>query len=370
MARMRILWFNWRDIRNPEAGGAEIYTHEVMKRLAKKGHEMTLFTSRFKDCQLNENINGIDIVREGNKYTVYKEAKNYLKAYKHHHDIIIDEINTVPFFVPKVVREKQVIALIHQLAREFWFYETKFPLNFLGYYYLEKKWLSNYKNTITLTPSNSTRIDLEELGFKRVFVAPPGLNVMPLSNIKEKELNPTLVFMGRLKKAKLPHHALQAFSIIKRELHDAKMWVIGDGYFRKELESFERKDVRFYGYISNEKKYDLLSRAHIILVPAVREGWGLVVTEANAMGTPAIGYDVSGLRDSIRHGETGVNVIEKSPVAMAREAISLLEDSGRLSNYSRNALEFSRQFSWDKTVESFQKVLDNQSQANPDVIAG
>ena len=367
---MRILWFNWRDIRNPEAGGAEVYTQEVMKRLAKKGHEMTLFTSRFKGCQLNENINGIDIIREGNKYTVYKEAKNYLKDYKHQYDVIIDEINTVPFFVPKHVREKQVIAVIHQLAREFWFYETRFPLNFIGYYYLEKKWLSNYKNTIALALSNSTRIDLEELGFRRVFVVQPGLNVTPLSNVKEKEAKPTVVFMGRLKKAKLPHHALQAFSIIKREVHDAKMWVIGDGYFRKKLESFETKDVTFYGYIPNEKKYDLLSRAHIILVPAVREGWGLVVTEANAMGTPAVGYDVPGLRDSIRHGETGINVMEKSPVAMAREAISLLKDPDRLSNYSRNALEFSRQFSWDKTVESFQKVLDKQSEANADVIVG
>ena len=73
---MRILWFNWRDIRNPEAGGAEVYTHEVMKRLAKRGHEMTLFTSRFRGCQLNENIDEVDIIREGNKYTVYKEAKN------------------------------------------------------------------------------------------------------------------------------------------------------------------------------------------------------------------------------------------------------------------------------------------------------
>ena len=45
----------------------------------------------------------------------------------------------------------------------------------------------------------------------------------------------------------------------------------------------------------------------------MREGWGLVVTQANAMGTPAIGYDVPGLRDSTRYDETGINVIEKSP---------------------------------------------------------
>jgi glycosyltransferase involved in cell wall biosynthesis len=55
-----------------------------------------------------------------------------------------------------------------------------------------------------------------------------------------------------------------------------------------------------------------LSRAHIILVQAVRERWGRVVIEANAMGTPAIGYDVPGLRDSIRHGETGITIGKNS----------------------------------------------------------
>ena len=360
---MRILWFNWRDIRNPEAGGAEVYTHEVMKRLVKRGHEMTLFTAKFKGCQLNENINGIDIIREGNKYTVYIEAKNYLKSYGPHYDLIIDEINTRPFLIPKFVKDKQVIAVIHQLAREFWFYETRFPLNYIGYYYLEKKWLSNYKNIPTLALSDSTKADVEELGFKRVFVVPPGLNVTPLSNVKEKEANPTIVFIGRLKKAKLPHHALEAFSIIKQEIHDAKMWIIGDGYFRKKLESFGSKDVTFYGYIPNEeKKYDLLSRAHIILVPAVREGWGLVVTEANAMGTPAIGYDVPGIRDSIKHGETGITIMEKTPAAMAQQVISLLRDSNRLYKYSKSALESSRQFSWDNTVNLFENVLNNQSE--------
>lgn len=72
---MRILWFSWKDLRNPNAGGAEVYTHEVMKRLAKRGHEMTLFTSRFKGCQLNENINGVDIIREGNKLRILKGQK-------------------------------------------------------------------------------------------------------------------------------------------------------------------------------------------------------------------------------------------------------------------------------------------------------
>jgi glycosyltransferase involved in cell wall biosynthesis len=359
---MRILWFNWRDIRNPDAGGAEVFTHEIMKRLAKRNHEMILFTSRFKDCQLNENIDGVDIIREGSKYTVYKEAQKYLNTYMDHYDLIIDEINTRPFFVHRLVGEKKVIALIHQLAREFWFYETKFPLNYIGYHYLEKKWLSNYKNMVTVTVSDSTKADLEEIGFKKLFVIPPGLSTIPLSNVKEKEEDPTVVFIGRLKKAKLPHHALHAFSNIKSEMQNAKMWIIGDGYMRKKLESFNIEGVTFYGHISNEKKYELLSRAHIVLMPAVREGWGLVVTEANARGTPAIGYDVHGLRDSIKHRETGIIIKEKSPQAMAQQAISLLRDSDHLSSYSKNALEYSKRFSWEKTANSFDELINYQSE--------
>lgn len=212
--------------------------------------------------------------------------------------------------------------------------------------------------------SSSTKTDLEELGFKKVFIVPPGLNVTPLPNVKQKESSPTLVFLGRLKKTKLPHHALTAFSIIKREIPDAKMWIIGDGYFRNKMESFQTKGVTFYGKISNERKYDLLSRAHIILVPAVREGWGLVVTEANAMGTPAIGYDVHGLRDSIKHGETGITIKERTAAGMAQQAIALLKDSEQLSKYSLRALDFSKQFSWDKTANFFEDIINNQIETN------
>ena len=219
-----------------------------------------------------------------------------------------------------------------------------------------------------MTVSDSTKTDLEELHFRKIFVVPVGLNITPISNVREKEASPTLIFIGRLKKAKLPHHALQAFSLIKHEISDAKMWIIGDGYLRKKLESSKTKDVTFFGHITNEKKYELLSRAQIILVPAVREGWGLIVTEANAMGTAAIGYDVHGLRDSIRHDETGISVKERSPEAMAQQAILLLRDPERLSRYSKNALEFSKQFSWDKTANLFEKVLNNQIEANSDKI--
>ena len=258
---MKILWFNWRDIRNPEAGGAEVLTHEVASRLVKRNHEITLFTSSFNNALPYETVDGIVIIRQGGKYSVYSKAKAYYKRHKENHDIVIDEINVRPFLTPKYVDEKPILALIFQVSSEQFLLELPFPLSYLGHYYLEKKWLSHYTNITTITISNSTKEDLEKLDFKNVFVVPVGLSVNPLSDVPRKEPSPTIVFIGRLKRHKLPDHAMIAFSLVKKQIPDAKMWIIGDGYMRKELErKFIIKDVTFYGRVNSELKYNLLSR--------------------------------------------------------------------------------------------------------------
>lgn len=354
---MRVLWYNWRDIKNPEAGGAEVFTHETMRRLVRKGYDMTLFTSQIANCPTHETIEGIKIIRSGSKYTVYRKARQHFEVYKDSYDLVIDENNTKPFLTPKFVKEKPILALFHSLAREAWFYEVPFPLNYIGYYYLEKKWLSYYKEVPSIAVSNSTKEDLERLGFKKVFLVPEGLSVTPLADVLEKESNPTIVFIGRLKRHKLPHHAIEAFSMIKKEIPDAKMWVIGEGKMREELERIKVNSVIFYGYVENLMKYKMLSKAHLVLVTGVREGWGLVVLESNAMGTPAVAYNIPGLRDSVKDGQTGILVKENSPSGLAYSAISLLRNHDFLTQISRNALGFSKQFDWDNTADEFDKII-------------
>ena len=151
----------------------------------------------------------------------------------------------------------------------------------------------------------------------------------------KKRRDPTFIFVGRLKKAKLPHHAINAFKIIKGKVPGAKLWVVGEGYYRNELEKIDSEGVEFFGRVSSDKKLELMSRAWAILVPGIREGWGLIVTEANAMGTPAIGYNVHGLRDSI--GDTGI-LCDNNPDAMAQKAFELLQNNDLREKLSRNAL--------------------------------
>jgi glycosyltransferase involved in cell wall biosynthesis len=361
MKNLKVLWFNWRCWLNPAMGGAEVFTREIAKRWVEAGNEVTLFTSEFPGCKKEEVSDGVKIVRAGGRFSVYLQARRfYAKRFsKEGFDVVIDEINTVPFFAHKFVKNSEkVVALIHQLAREYWFYETPFPLSYLGYS-LENRWLRNYTNIPTVTVSNSTRKDLSILGFNRVFVVPEGLNFKPLNNIEKKDSIPVIVFAGRLKRAKRPDHAVKAFAYIKEKIPAAELWVLGDGPFKNELERISCDGVRFFGHLSSTERRALIKRSWVLVNPSVREGWGLNVTEAGALGVPSVAYDVPGLRDSIKDGQTGLLVESGDIMGLASGILTVLSDEGLRTELSKNALSFSCNFSWDETARIFLEVATN-----------
>ena len=342
-------------------GGAEVFTREVAKRWVRAGHEVSLFAGEFEGCKREEFVDGVRVVRGGGRFGVYRLAKKFYKKRfsKERFDVVVDEINTRPFFAPGFVcNGERVVALIYQLAREFWFYETPFPVSYVGYYFLEKRWLRNYLTVPTVTISESTKVDLAGLGFKRVFVVRAGLNFEPLSGIPEKETQPVVVFVGRLKRAKRPDHAVKAFRIVKEKFPDAELWVIGDGYFRRSLERMAFDGVRFFGGLGNVERKGLVEKAWVLVNPSVREGWGLNVVEANALGTPCVAYDVAGLRDSVNNDKTGLLAESGNVEDLAEKLLAVLEDDGLRMRLGKNALEYAKQFSWDKTAKEFMKILE------------
>jgi glycosyltransferase involved in cell wall biosynthesis len=353
------LFLNWRDSANPLAGGAETFTEEIGKRLVQKGNEITLFTSSFSGCEPEASRFGIRVIREGGKYSVYARARSYVKRHLSQFDVVIDEINTVPFRIHRIAGKTPVVAVIHQLAREVWFLETRFPLNVLGYFVLEPLWLRGYRRTPTVTVSNSTKDDLLKLGFRRVHVVHNGIGITPLEKVPAKESNPVLVFVGRLVRSKHPEHAIRAFEQIRPDLPDAELWILGEGYLRPRLENIAGDGVKFFGRVHDEEKFDLLKRAHVLLAPSVREGWGISVIEANAMGTPAVGYAVPGLKDSIVQEETGLLVTPQNPEALADAAKLILCNDPSTENFSMNALQWSRKFSWDRSAEEFYELVES-----------
>jgi glycosyltransferase involved in cell wall biosynthesis len=358
---MKILWLNWRCWLNPAMGGAEVFTYEVAKRFVAMGHEVTLLTSTFKGCKKEETFDGIKIVRVGGRFTVYSQAKRlYNKRFRNTlFDVIIDEINTRPFFAKSFASNgEKVVALIHQLAREYWFYETSFPFSFLGYHYFENHWLKQYVNIPTITVSQSTFDDLAQMGFKRVFIVPEGLNFEPLLSLPNKSPFPVIVFAGRLKPAKRPDHAIKAFNIINAAIPTAELWVIGEGSFKKTLMDLAGPGVKFYSSLHNESRRELIKQSWLLVVPGVREGWGLNVIEANALGVPSVVYCVPGLRDSVKNEGTGIIVEAGNIHALAESITALLKDTKKLQQLSSGALNYAKEFSWDKTATDLLKIIE------------
>jgi glycosyltransferase involved in cell wall biosynthesis len=327
-----------------------------MSRLHQRGHEVTVFSSAFPGCLPEEVIEGVRVVRDGDRFSVYRKARAFYKGSKERWDVIIDEINTVPFMMPRCVdRGERLVALIHQLAREFWFYELPYPLAWVGNRFLEDRWLRRYRDVLTVTVSESTRKDLLALGFRDVRVVPNGINTKVLERVPDKTAHPSVVVVGRLKSTKRPEEALKAYRLLKQRYPDLRLTVIGDGELRNDLVK-AYPDVEFTGYLDKASKDAIVARSWIIAVPGIREGWGQVVTDSNAVGTPAVGYDIPGLRDSIQNGHNGL-LSGTAPLAMAREMERLICDGRLRTELSENALKWSRRFDWDASAAEFEKVL-------------
>lgn len=193
-------------------------------------------------------------------------------------------------------------------------------------------------------------------------VVQPAIQPPPGLHAPGREPVPTVTYIGRLKKNKRPDHAIRAFALIKHARPDARLWIIGRGDDEARLKRLVAglglaESTRFWGYVSETQKFSLLARAHVILVPSVREGWGIVVIEANHVGTPAVCYNVPGLRDSTRHMETGILVENGNVRQMAEMALKVLEDGDLARRLRAQAAEWASGFNWDQAAAGFHRLL-------------
>jgi glycosyltransferase involved in cell wall biosynthesis len=274
------------------------------------------------------------------------------------YDVIIDEINTAPFLTPLWRRRlPPIVGFIHQLADDVLDAELPRPVAAVGRW-LEPRALRLYRGVPVVTVSNSTRDDLHRIGLERVSVVPDGRDEPPDLNGVRKEDTPTFLFVGRLALNKRPHHAIEAFRHIRMKLPGAQLWIVGHGPLEQSLAEDLPEGVEMHGYVPRAELYARMARAHCLLVPSVREGWGLVVIEANSVGTPAIAYDVPGLRDSVQDGITGLLASAGQPEDLCRKALEILEDRERYEEMCRNAVEWSREFSWNETARQLLGVVE------------
>jgi glycosyltransferase involved in cell wall biosynthesis len=305
---VRILMLSWRYLEHPQAGGAEIVTHEILRRLVRRGHQATAFTGAYPGCAPDAEVDGVRVLRSGRQWSVHLHAWRWLRRRQSDFDVVVDQVNTIPFMTPLYVRGPGRVLLIHQLARHYWFRETRGLFRLAAPFgYLAEPWaLRTYRGTPALTISDSTAADLRALGIGRegLAIMPMALLTPVLDALPERAPGPLrTVVVGRLTPAKHVEEALEAFAVLRAQEPGATLEILGSGdeEYRKKLEQRARAigGVTFHGRVAEERKFDLLAAADVHVFCSHREGWGLTVTEAGAMGTPTVGYDAPGVRDSV-----------------------------------------------------------------------
>lgn len=364
---MNILVFSWRGPGHPNAGGAEIVTFEHAKAWVRAGHKVTLFTSFYDGAKARELLNGVSIIRKGGAEFDVKFFAFiwYLCGDHERFDIVIDEFHGIPFFTPLYVKVKK-LGFIHEVAKEVWFLNYNVLKAAIGYYL--EPWIFRlfYKNVPFMTVSESTKADLIDWGIpsKNITVIHNGVIIPRLKKTFKKENKPTLIFLGALSKDKGIEDALKVFSYVAKNDQNVRFWVVGKGvpsylsFLRKQTQKLRiSKKVQFWGYVSERKKFELLKRAHILINPSIREGWGLVVIEAAAVGTPTVGYKVVGLKDSIIDNKTGILTRKNTPEEMAENVLMLMRDQPRYIQMCHYAKKWSNKFSWANSIEQSLSLL-------------
>jgi glycosyltransferase involved in cell wall biosynthesis len=355
---MHILILSWRDIKNPFSGGAESVLHQLSRQLIKKGHKITLFTSSFPSAKNSEVFQGIRIIRRGNAWTVHLKAYFwYKKQAANSFDLIIDNFHAIPFFTPLYVKEP-TIGIIHEIARELWFAETFFPINFIGFL-LERFFFLPYRKNHFIVASPSTKDDLINLGHpeNKITIFLQSISIKPSKKIPKKASYPLLICLSRLSPTKRFEHAIQAMKSINHQIPDTQLIIIGAGkpqYVRKLKSMIQtlglKKCIKLVGYVSEKDKEKLLKKSWLILGTSIREGWGLAITEAAACGTPSVAYKIPGFKDSIIHRKTGILVNTQKPQKLAKSAISLIKNKKFRRQLSINCLNSKQIRSHEQTA--------------------
>ncbi len=361
---MRILVFSWKDMSHPHAGGAEVYTHEVARHWVQMGHKVTLFTATFPGSTLDDERDGVRIVRRSGRRGIYGslfwEARRYYASDgRGNFDLVIDQINTRPFWCPTFVDDTPVVALAHQVAREVWYYEAPLPIALLGRFFFEPRWLKRYRDVTTITVSESSKRSLERYGLRRVSVIPEGFTEPPATHrVSAREERPTVIYVGRLSRNKRPHHAIRAFRHLRKTIPDVQLWVVGTGPMEARLRRQATDGVTFFGKVNEDKKFELMARAHLLVMASVREGWGLTVTEAASVGTPTVAYDVDGLRDSVR--ASGGVLTEISTTALGQGMANVLRSPHETAPVAPNGV-----LSWREVASAILRLAPCAASVEP-----
>ena len=352
------MWINHRDPEHPDAGGSELRIREIGKRLVQNGHCVKLVCERWSGSKNIEFLDGIEVERVAGKYSIHLKVPFLLN--NDDYDFVIDDIAHAIPWESHFFTNKCVIAQVHHVHQEV----LKFELNpvLANMIAISERTIKYYNDIIAVSESTKNAL-IHDLGVSesKIKIITNGIDAAHYKP-SAKASSPTILWVGRVKRYKRVDHVLLAFSLITKQISNAKLIIVGEGDYLENVKKMARNlhlsNVIFTGAVDEQKKVSLMASSWVIVSSSLLEGWGMTITESAACGTPAVSYDVAGLRDSIRSNETGLLVSDGDVRALAQALLRVLQDEQLRVTLSKNALRWAAEFSWDKVAKEFIAYLE------------
>lgn len=362
LAGRSVVLLSWRDTRNPEGGGAERFLEKIAAGLVVRGAEVTIFCAAHDAAPAEEVVAGIRFVRRGTKMGVYPAALRALRRGDlGRPDVVVDVQNGMPFLA-RLATRAPVVVLVHHVHREQW------PVVYPGLVGRVGWWIEHrlaplvYRRSQYVAVSRATRDELLGLGVARdrVAVVHNGTD-HPLPVAGGPSPTPLVAVVGRLVPHKQVEHAVDAVLAL-REVHPGiRLSIVGSGWWEEDLRAYVDEVgasdlVIFEGQVDEARKHEIYERAWVLLLPSLKEGWGLVVGEAGMHATPTIAYrSAGGTRESIEHDVSGLLVDTQAELTQALSEV--LASPDLRAGLSRGAVDVSHRFTWEHAQHSFALVL-------------
>jgi len=357
-------------------GGTEKRNYEIAKRLASKGHEVHLFGIKLwqgPDIIKKEGIIIHGVCRYKNKCN-FSGKRSILETLK------------FGFFIMKELRKEKFDIIeassfpyLHLLGCKFVSLINKTPLVFVWLQYWDNYWFSYLgkikgffgkiieKQSVKLTKnhiaiSKTTKIDVEKIIGKKdsVFLNYCGVDLKEIkkaSNSKEKF---DILYVGRLNHQKNLCLLINACAILKKDLPNIKIGIIGDGPDKNQLVNLAKrnrltKNIIFKGFVrESEKVYGFMKSSKIFVLPSILEGLGIVIIEAHACGLSTLVINNKWNASKELINKNGL-IVKEDAKALADAMKTLLKDNKLRNNMSKNGIKNAIAFNWDKLTEELEE---------------
>ena len=337
-----------------------------MGRLAARGHDVHLLASGWHGAPAAATLDGLAVHRVGSRYGFALRARGAFRrlAAALRPDVVVEDVNKVPLNLPQLWPGPFALLVPHLFGTTA-FRELPAPLAAVVWA-AERPMARVYRRAAVQAISASTKDALVGRGFRadQVRVIYPGVDTARYTPepALPREPAPTFLYVGRLKRYKQVDVAIRALGMVRARFGNARLLIAGTGDDQPRLERLAgqhgvRQAVEFLGYVTDERKIELYRRSWAVVLPSLKEGWGITNLEAAGCGTPAVAADNSALRESVKDGVTGYLVATGDAAALADRLVTLASDPALLARLGSGARSFAESLSWERTAEETESHL-------------